>query len=60
MIELKMTSMTMVQHIQKIKSSLQKHQGNPESVRWIRPTEMNKRQQQKNFLIVTRLTHLPD
>ncbi|MBX0358238.1 methyl-accepting chemotaxis protein [Halobacillus sp. Nhm2S1] len=47
MMELDMTAMTMTQHIQEVKQTLQQYRSNTENVRWLRPSEMNKRKEEK-------------
>lgn len=47
MMELDMTAMTMTQHIQEVKNTLQKYANNTENVRWLRPSELNDRKEQK-------------
>ncbi|MGR9048110.1 methyl-accepting chemotaxis protein [Halobacillus faecis] len=47
MMELDMTAMTMTQHIQEVKKTLQQYVSNTENVRWLRPSEINKRKEEK-------------
>ncbi|GEN53182.1 methyl-accepting chemotaxis protein [Halobacillus faecis] len=47
MMELDMTAMTMTQHIQEVKKTLQQYRSNTENVRWLRPSEINKRKEEK-------------
>ncbi|MCA1011648.1 methyl-accepting chemotaxis protein [Halobacillus halophilus] len=49
MMELDMTAMTMVDHIQKIKANLQDHLQTTDNVRWIRPSEWNERKEQEQI-----------
>lgn len=46
MMELDMTAMTMVEHIQKIKANLQEHLQTTDNVSWIRPNKLNNRKEQ--------------
>ncbi|MGP4068500.1 methyl-accepting chemotaxis protein [Halobacillus sp. B29] len=46
MMELDMTAMTMVEHIQKIKANLQEHLQTTDNVSWIRPSKLNNRKEQ--------------
>ncbi|RWZ54654.1 hypothetical protein EQV77_13465 [Halobacillus fulvus] len=47
MMELDVTAMTMTQHIQEVKQTLQQYVSDSENVRWLRPSELNQRKEEK-------------